>query len=94
MLYKIFYNEIEESKYRHLKNVDLSNNILLLDCECLCKLMFLKILTKKKKIEQKFISLIKYDNERLYFQYLYVCSIHFFMFKFSATHLLYFTFKV
>lgn len=49
MLYKMFYNGIEESKYRHLKNVDLSNNILLLGCECLCKLMFLKILTKKKK---------------------------------------------
>lgn len=49
MLYKMFYNGIEESKYRHLKNVDLSNNILLLDCKCLCKLMFLKILTKKKK---------------------------------------------
>lgn len=62
----MFFNEIKENKYRHLKNVDRNNNTLLLDCECLCKLMFLKILIKKK-IEQKFISFIKYDNERLYF---------------------------
>lgn len=44
----MFYNEIKENKCRHLKNVDRNNNTLLLDCECLCKLMFLKILIKKK----------------------------------------------
>lgn len=41
----MFYNEIKENKYRHPENFDLNDNILLLGCECLCKLIFLKILT-------------------------------------------------